>query len=276
MIVRHAWFASICAVITALIAMVLAVDGEGSLALAPLRRLRDESRATVAFRAQTALLTWRPWKSTDLATERQTVEARARDMGFQAVAVSSFPPEKIVLKADRSPSADEIARLTTPDILCMYLLPQLGHPPCNKGAKWKLAMDADSNEFIVDARTGDKVGNAELNRELFGRRPDVATEEFVRNFRADISPDGYPHIVFELKTAPALRFARIARSHIHEYLGIFLDRHIVAVPTISGPILGTGEIEGNFTLDRARDLAREMNVGALVVPLKVVRTHRGN
>lgn len=56
-----------------------------------------------------------------------------------------------------------------------------------------------------------------------------------------------------------------------EVLGIFIDEAPVMLPSISSPILtGQGVITGGFTLDDAKQLAIQLNAGALPAPISVL------
>lgn len=68
-------------------------------------------------------------------------------------------------------------------------------------------------------------------------------------------------------------FAKITKEHIGDYLGIFLDGVPMSVPVIREQILdGKGEISGTFTVDEASKLVRNLNFGALPVPISIIST----
>lgn len=68
-------------------------------------------------------------------------------------------------------------------------------------------------------------------------------------------------------------FADITKNHLKEVLAIFLDGQIISFPTIQSEISdGRAEISGNFTPTQARDLVRNLNYGALPVPIELVGT----
>jgi len=51
-------------------------------------------------------------------------------------------------------------------------------------------------------------------------------------------------------------------------LAIVVDRRVISAPSVDGPITGgTGQITGSFTENRAKDLATQLNAGALPVEL---------
>ncbi len=91
--------------------------------------------------------------------------------------------------------------------------------------------------------------------------------------RADVAFDpttGAPKIDFQFNDEGAKLFEQITKRDLYKPLGIFLDGQAISTPTIQGVISNQGEITGNFTLQQAKDLAIQMNAGALPVPVKVI------
>lgn len=63
-------------------------------------------------------------------------------------------------------------------------------------------------------------------------------------------------------------FAKVTRENVGKTLGIFLDGAPVSLPVIREEIAsGNTEISGNFKLDEAKALVRDLNYGALPVPI---------
>lgn len=68
-------------------------------------------------------------------------------------------------------------------------------------------------------------------------------------------------------------FASITKNHVNDYLGIFLDGKPISVPVIREAITnGRGQISGSFTLAEAQKLVRDLNYGALPVPITLIST----
>ena len=69
-------------------------------------------------------------------------------------------------------------------------------------------------------------------------------------------------------------FAKITHDHKGEVLAIFLDRQVISNPVIREEITdGKGIISGNFTPEEAKSLVRDLNYGALPLPIELVSTH---
>lgn len=68
-------------------------------------------------------------------------------------------------------------------------------------------------------------------------------------------------------------FADATASGVGRYFGIFLDGVPISVPVIREAIPdGTAVISGNFTPESARQLVRDLNFGALPVPIELAST----
>ncbi len=68
-------------------------------------------------------------------------------------------------------------------------------------------------------------------------------------------------------------FAKVTSENLNETLGIFLDGRAISLPTIQSAIRdGKAEISGTFTVDEAKSLVRDLNYGALPVPVELIST----
>ena len=82
-----------------------------------------------------------------------------------------------------------------------------------------------------------------------------------------------PLITFKLTDEGATKFAEHTRNNVGKYLSIAMDKTIISSPRINTAITGgQGEITGQFTLDEAKNLAIQMQFGALPVALKVAES----
>jgi preprotein translocase subunit SecD len=80
-------------------------------------------------------------------------------------------------------------------------------------------------------------------------------------------------VVLEFNSEGADIFERMTREHVGRYFGIFLDGVAISVPVIREPIPGgTAVISGSFTPESAKELARNLNYGALPVPIELIST----
>lgn len=80
-----------------------------------------------------------------------------------------------------------------------------------------------------------------------------------------------PTIALEFNEEGRDLFADITQNNVDQVLAIFLDEFPVALPRINSPILdGKAVISGGFTLDEAKQLAIQLNAGALPMPISVI------
>lgn len=82
---------------------------------------------------------------------------------------------------------------------------------------------------------------------------------------------GKPVVGIEFTEEGSAQFADITGKNINQPLGIYLDGFPVSVPTVSQQIIGgVAVINGEFTIDEAKNLAITLNAGALPVPIEII------
>lgn len=106
-----------------------------------------------------------------------------------------------------------------------------------------------------------------LDTGLTGRMLQKASIQFDQNFA------GKPIIGLKFNEEGSRLFAKITRENIGSVLGIFLDGNLVEAPYIKEEISG-GEavITGDFTPDQAKQVVRDLNYGALPMPISLIST----
>jgi protein-export membrane protein SecD len=66
-------------------------------------------------------------------------------------------------------------------------------------------------------------------------------------------------------------FAKLTNDNIGKPIGIFLDGVMRSMPTVQEAIRdGNAQISGNFTVAEAKQLVKDLNLGALPVPIKLI------
>lgn len=82
-----------------------------------------------------------------------------------------------------------------------------------------------------------------------------------------------PSISIEFNTEGAKLFAEITKANINRPIAILLDGEIKSAPNVREEIRdGKAEISGQFSVEEAKSLVRDLNLGALPVPVKLVST----
>lgn len=111
--------------------------------------------------------------------------------------------------------------------------------------------------FIPTGLTGRFLANAQL---LFGAGTGAALAN-------------EPVVTLEFNSEGAELFAKITREHQGEILAIFLDGAVISSPMIQNEITGgKAQISGSFTPEEARELVRNLNFGALPLPIELIAT----
>ena len=81
-----------------------------------------------------------------------------------------------------------------------------------------------------------------------------------------------PTVNFVLTDTGTRKFCEFTAKHIGKPFAILLDGEILAAPNINTAICGgRGFIEGDFTTQEAKDLARSLNAGTLPTKMRVVK-----
>lgn len=82
-----------------------------------------------------------------------------------------------------------------------------------------------------------------------------------------------PVVLVNFNTEGSELFEQLTRDNTGRQLAIVLDGVIVSAPVIREVISGgTASISGGFTPEEARDLVRDLNFGALPIPIELIST----
>jgi preprotein translocase subunit SecD len=83
---------------------------------------------------------------------------------------------------------------------------------------------------------------------------------------------GKPMISLQFSDDGGKKFADITSRNIGRELPIILDNSVISAPVVQQQIIGgTAQISGQFTIEEAKQLAVQLNAGALPVPAKLVQ-----
>ena len=82
---------------------------------------------------------------------------------------------------------------------------------------------------------------------------------------------GSPEVALQFTDAGATKFANITEKNVGKPLAIFLDSTPISAPVVQQQISGgSAVINGQFTLEEAKQLALTLNAGALPVPISIL------
>lgn len=121
---------------------------------------------------------------------------------------------------------------------------------------FRLAMPVGtSTQYVATGLTGQYVENAQL--------------EFGSGGAVQVS--NAPVILLSFTSEGAEKFKDITEKNVGKALGIFLDGQIISDPVIQEAIPGgKATITGVFTPEEAREIVRNLNFGALPVPISLL------
>jgi preprotein translocase subunit SecD len=102
--------------------------------------------------------------------------------------------------------------------------------------------------------------------------PTNLTGRYLTKARVEFDPSTrVPSVGLVFNEEGAQLFAELTREHIGEVLAIVLDGQILSAPQIQSEITnGQAQVTGNFTPDEAKVLVRDINYGALPVPISIL------
>ncbi len=100
------------------------------------------------------------------------------------------------------------------------------------------------------------------------------TGRYLKRARVDFGQQSInPSISLEFDQTGGEIFAELTKTNVNKRIGIYLDGQPLSAPVVREEIKdGRAEITGQFTLTEARELVRNLNLGALPVPIKLVST----
>jgi preprotein translocase subunit SecD len=196
----------------------------------------------------------------------------------EAVFVAENPTERLVVElpgvTDVSEAVAEIGR--TPLLEFKLYSQELADQQTSLESLTSLTESASGTNAVVgDVKiNGEEVVSGELpftDTGLTGRYLQSAQLEFNGGNSGGLANE--PLVTVKFSEEGAQLFADITRQHVGEQLGIFLDGELLSAPVINEAIVGgTAVISGGFTVEEARDLAKNLSFGALPVPINLVST----
>lgn len=113
---------------------------------------------------------------------------------------------------------------------------------------------------------------------LFQQDPEFVSTQlsgrYLKRARVDFGQQSLnPSISLEFDQTGGEIFAALTKANLNKRIGIYLDGQLLSAPVVREEIRdGRAEITGQFTLTEARELVRNLNLGALPVPIKLVST----
>lgn len=98
------------------------------------------------------------------------------------------------------------------------------------------------------------------------------TGKFLKKAELTFHPTTYqPMVALEFNEEGAKIFEELTAKNIGKPLAIYIDNQLISAPIVQEKISGgKAQITGSFSVEYARQLARNLNAGALPVPIKLI------
>ena len=204
-----------------------------------------------------------------LEQARTTIENRINQLGLTEPVVADYGKHEDYELVVELPGVEDSARvrdIIQSTALLEFKIVQKGPYPSKEAA---LADNGGVLPPDAELATGQDTGNGGswylLNRVA------AITGRDLTGAQQGTDQNGRPNVLFTLNRDGAARFERITGQNVGKLLAVVLDSRVVDAPVIHTQISDRGEIEGNFTLQKAADLALVLRSGALpasITPLQ--------
>ena len=134
----------------------------------------------------------------------------------------------------------------------------------------KKLIDSNSDFFTID--NIQEIENWELYFEDPYFKPTNLTGMYLKKAEMSFDQTVYqPLILIEFNEEGSKIFEELTEKNINKPLAIYIDDMLISAPVVQDKISGgTAQITGNFSVEEARTLARNLNAGALPVPINLI------
>ncbi len=103
-----------------------------------------------------------------------------------------------------------------------------------------------------------------VNTQLSGKQLKSSSVQFDQK-------TGAPNVVLNFNAEGGELFGKLTEANVGQQIAIFLDDQVISAPVVQEAIYGgQAVITRDFTLDEAKTLARDLNAGALPVPINLL------
>ena len=93
----------------------------------------------------------------------------------------------------------------------------------------------------------------------------------INDARQTFDEVGQPAVDMSMNPEGARKWAKITRENINNRIAIILDNYVYSAPVVNSEIPnGKSIIQGNFTMEEAKDLANILKAGSLPAPTRIV------
>jgi len=138
----------------------------------------------------------------------------------------------------------------------------IGKTPTLEFRLVKAGADAMSEEQKKTATYDDIFAPAEL------------TGRYLKHAQIEFNQTTFePYVAIQFNDEGAKLFGKITKENVGKIVAIFLDGEPISTPVVQQEITsGNAQITGDFTVEEARTLVRDLNFGALPLPITLIST----
>ncbi len=107
-------------------------------------------------------------------------------------------------------------------------------------------------------------------------KPTNLTGRYLKKAKLSFDQTTYkPLVSLEFNDEGAKIFEELTEKNVGKQLAIYIDNSLISAPVVQEKISGgKAQISGRFTVREAKELARNLNAGALPVPIKLISQQR--
>src|SRR6056297_2086977 len=117
-----------------------------------------------------------------------------------------------------------------------------------------------------------KIENVELAQKNPNFKSTDLTGKYLKSSEVSFDQTTYqPRVLLHFNEEGKELFTELTGDHVDERIAIYIDGNLISAPTVNEKITGgTAQITGDFSIDEAKELARNLNAGALPVPIELI------
>jgi preprotein translocase subunit SecD len=197
---------------------------------------------------------------------RDDVEKRVNTFGVSEPVVQTEKGDALSSKESAYKLIVELPGISDPD----QAAKAIGATP---KLEFKTASAADMKAFQASSTSYVSTSTAEAAYlQIFKPSPLNGTMVGRASLQFD-QTTGAPQVLLTFNADGRKLFSDLTKTHVNDYIGIFLDDRLIEAPVVREEIPnGQAVISGGFTLEGAQTLVRNLNFGALPVPIVLIST----
>lgn len=160
---------------------------------------------------------------------------------------------------DENPIAGELSRIV--------------HPGEEEKLLSEFASKIPLDDEILFGKEVDKETGGVLKRVYLVKKQTLLTGDLLTEARVNINQMyNEPYVSISFNSTGAKLFEQITGANVQKRLAIILDGNVYSAPVIREKISGgNAQIEGNFSMDEAKDLSIVLRSGSLKAPMKMLQ-----